>query len=373
MHGFLASGFERVGTAFQANFIENGELGAAFAAVRDGVIVCDIWGGTADRATQRPWTRDTLQLIFSGTKGLVATCIAMLIERGKLELDEPVARYWPEFGKENVNVGDVVSHQARLPGIETPSTAADLTDDVRMGAILAAQPQSDDPRARFCYHALTYGWLCGELVRRVDGRSIGRFFADEIAGSLGLDAWIGLPASQEARVSTLELAPSWGASPHLHQQAYETDALLRSAWGNPVLIARGSFPWNQPSFHRAEIPGANGIADARSVARLYGALARGGAPILSEAAVRLARQPLAEGRDELYGEDRRFAIGFQLQVATAYGPPPDAFGHGGAGGSLHGAWPTEKVGYSYCMNLMQDGARPDPRPARLLEALYASL
>ena len=182
--GYVAPGYEPVREAFERNFAERGELGAAFAAFRNGEPVVDLWGGIADRASGRPWREDTLQLIYSGTKGLVALCVLMLIDRGKLRLDDPVNRHWPEFGKPEILVRHIVSHTARLPGIDTPITVADLHDDRRMAAILAAQAPNPDPRAALCYHALTYGWLCGELVRRVDGRSVGRFFAEEVAGPL---------------------------------------------------------------------------------------------------------------------------------------------------------------------------------------------
>src|SRR3954447_8168956 len=190
--GFVAPGFEPVREAFERNFSERGELGAAFAAVRDGEPVVDLWGGVADRASGRPWREDTIVTIFSGTKGFVAACMLLLIQRGQLELDAPVARYWPEFaqaGKAHVRVRDVVAHTVRLPYVATPVTWQEATDDVRMAELLAAQPQNTDPRAAYSYHALTFGWLCGELLRRVDGRSIGRFLADEVTGPLGLDVW----------------------------------------------------------------------------------------------------------------------------------------------------------------------------------------
>jgi CubicO group peptidase (beta-lactamase class C family) len=374
VQGFVSSGFEAVAEAFEENFRHRGELGAAFAAVAGGELVVDLWRGTADRYTHRPFDRDTLQVVFSGSKGFVAVCMLILIDRDLLDLEASVARYWPEFGKPGIRVRDVVGHTARLPGIEARISIDELTDDRKMSALLAAQAQSADPRAALCYHALTYGWLCDELVRRVDGRSIGRFFAEEIARPLDLDLWIGLPADQERRVATLELSPEWGKSEHLDRSSYARDPLMRIAWGNPEVFGADSFPWNRPDFHRAEIPGANAVGTARSIARLYGCLAEGGRPILSEKAVGFGRQTLSEGFDQLNDEYRRFGVGFALQTETsALGPPPDAFGHSGAGGSMHGAWPTQRVGYSYAMNLMRDGVRPDPRNKALLDALYQAV
>jgi CubicO group peptidase (beta-lactamase class C family) len=355
IEGFVAPGFEAVADAFRDNFAKRGELGAAFAAFRGGEAVVDLWGGIADRASGRAWKEDALQLVFSGTKGFVAVAALILIDRGLLDLDASVRSYWPEFGKPQVRVRDVFGHTARLPGFATPVSVAELTDDRRLAALLAAQSQSDDPRAALCYHALTYGWLSGELIRRVAGRSVGRFFAEEVATPLAIDLWIGLPPEAEHRVTTLELASDWGQTGHLNPESYANDPLLASVWGNPEMLSAKSFPWNDPAFHRAEIPGANGIGTARSIARLYACLADGGAPLCSRETVRLGRTMVSEGFDQLHDEARRFGVGFQLQTETmSYGPPPDAFGHGGAGGSVHGAWPSLGVGYSYAMNLMRD-------------------
>ena len=374
--GFVAPGFEGVVEAFERNFAERDELGAAFAAVVDGETVVDLHGGLADRATNRPWAADTLQLIFSGTKGLVAVCVLLLLERGQLELDAPAARWWPELGGEP-RVRDLVSHTARLPGLDTPLDDGALTDDVRMAALLAAQPRSDDPRAAFCYHALTYGWLCGELVRRADGRSIGRFFAEEVAAPLELELWIGLPPELEPRVSTLERHASWPTRPHLSPEGL-ADPLTRSIWGNPSAFPGGSFPWNRADYHAAEIPGAGGIGTARSVARLYACLARGGAldgvRLLSEETIRLGRTELASGHEPVLDLPMAFGVGFQLQTAELpFGPPGDGFGHGGAGGSIHGAWPGLRVGFSYAMNCMRDDEDEDGRSDALLRALHEAV
>lgn len=374
MQGYLAPGFEAVGEAFNANFRDGRELGAAFAAFRNGEPLVDVWSGTADRNAGRKWNEDSLQLVFSGTKGLVATCMLILLERKQLSLDEPVQRYWPEFGKRHILVRDVVAHTARLPGFDVPITLEDLKDDRQMGLLLARQSPSQDTRAKFCYHGLTYGWLCGELVRRVDGRSIGKFFSEEIASVLGLELWLGLPAVEEPRVTTLELSPRWGARRHLDPKALESDGLLRSVWGNPEFLSPGSFPWNRSDFHSAEIPAVNAIGTARAIARLYSCLAAGGHPILKEDTVRVARQERSHGFDALLGDWLRFGVGFQLQTETlTYGPARDAFGHSGAGGSVHAAWPTERVGFSYAMNLMVDGAEPDNRASTLLNALHGAL
>lgn len=254
----------------------------------------DLWGGVADPDTGRPWTRDTLQLIYSGTKGLVAACVLILVERGALHLDAPVADYWPEFaahGKDRITVAEVMSHQGRLPGVRARLSRDDVLEPVRMAALLAAQPPESDPRAALIYHALTYGWLTAELIRRVDGRGVDAFFADEIAGPLGLDLWIGLPPEHEHRVSTISYGPDLAAEP---DAPAPTDELARIVQANPPMFVRGDMVWNTARVHQAVIPGAGAIGTARSVARFYGCLARGGeidgVRILSEATLQLGRR-----------------------------------------------------------------------------------
>lgn len=378
--GFVAPGFEAVREAFVDNLRERGELGAAFAVTRGGEPVVDLWGGVADRATGRPWQRDTLQVIFSGTKGLVALSLLMLVDRGVLEIDAPVARYWPEFaahGKGHIRVCDVASHRASLPGVREALAQDDILDDRRMAALLADQPAESDPRAASAYHALTYGWLCGELLRRVDGRSVGRFFADEVAAPLELELWIGLPETLEPRVSQLAYARDWG-SRSWSAEEIAADELLNRAVNNPPLFPSGLIPWNEPRWHRAEVPGAGGIGSARSLARLYACLAGGGAldgvQLLSASTLARGRQTLSRRWDPLARADQVFGFGFELQTASLpFGPTPDAFGHRGAGGSTHCAWPSLRAGVSYAMNLMRDDADVDPRAQALLRAAHDSL
>ena len=370
--GFVAPGLEAVREEFERNFAERGEVGAAFAAFRAGEPIVDLWGGVADSATGRPWESGTMQCIFSGSKGLVAVCMLILIERGQLELEAPIARYWPEFaqaGKEDVRVRDAVAHAARLPGLAVEVTWQEATDDRRMAELLAAQPQSDDPRAVSSYHALTYGWLCGELVRRVDGRSIGRFFAEEVAGPLELELFIGLPEAFEPRVARLETASTWGSNPYLRKERLAADPLLRSIAANPERFTAGKLAANERAWRAAEVPATNAIGTARSIAKLYGCLDQ----LLEPATIELGRTPLSNYFDELCDTERLWGVGFVLQTAEKHnGPPADAFGAGGAGGSRAGRWPTQRVGFSYAMNLMRDDP-DDSRGLALMSALHAGL
>jgi CubicO group peptidase (beta-lactamase class C family) len=376
IRGLVDPGFEPVANEFERNFTDRGELGAAFSATRNGKAVVDVWGGNA--APDLSWRGDTLQVIFSGTKGLTAACMLMLIDRGQLDLEKPVVHYWPEFAANNKSgllVRDIVSHHAGLPGIASKTLSFnDLTDSEKMESLLAAEPLSSDPNAYRCYHALTIGWLCGAVLRRIDGRSIGRFFRDEIAGPLSLDIWMGLPVDLEKRVGLLELSPEFGPWDDGLTQQQAEDPTRRSIWGNPPLFPAEGLPWNTRQFHASEIPGASAIATARSMARFYACLAQGG----ELDGVRLMRrETLIAGRRELnrfvdpfIAEPLAFGTVFALQTEkNRFGPSPSAFGHSGAGGSLHAAWPDKNVGFSYVMNQM----RIDPEDQRMrtvLRALY---
>ena len=378
--GAVAAGYESVAEQFETNFAERGEVGAAFAAYVDGVPVVDVWAGLADRKRATPWNKDTLVGIYSGSKGLVACCLLVLIERGLLALEEPVASYWPEFaanGKEAILVRDVVSHQARLPGLLTSVSVEDAADDRRMAELLAAQAPLPGPRAGPRYHALTFGWLCGELVRRVDGRSIGRLLQEEIADPLKLDLWIGLPEDEEARVATLEIGETFATTQSGLAVDRSEDEDAWSVWSNPPRFSGGYLAANLRAWRAAEIPASNGVATARSLARLYGALACGGAldgtRILMPRTIEQGRRRLSLGQDPHIGEVA-FATGFQLQTAErALGPEPDAFGHSGAGGSVHGAWPSLRVGFSYTPNMLTGLGATDTRATGLLTALHAAL
>jgi CubicO group peptidase (beta-lactamase class C family) len=372
--GTVATGFELVAEEFERTYTERRDIGAAFAAVHKGRKVVDLWGGMA--APGVPWRQDTLQVIYSGTKGLIASCMLILIERGLIDLDAPVAKYWPEFaanGKERIRVRHVVSHRAGLPGIVFPLTPADIPDYEKMEGLLAAQAPSTDPEAYHSYHALTIGWLCGALIRRVDGRQLGRFFAEEVAGPLKLEAWIGLPESEEHRVGRMELDPdsAWSDDP-------PEDATHRTIWGNPLLFPTyQDLAWNSRAYHAAEIGGAGGIATARAVARYYACMAQGG----ELDGVRILKpETIAEGlrlRSKFYDpfvvEPMAYGTVFAVQTEQGrFGPPPDAFGHSGAGGSIHGGWPSTGTGFSYTMNQMRID-QEDARSRYLLQALHMAV
>lgn len=369
--GFVAPGFEAVAEEFERNFTERHDVGAGFAAMHDGRMVVDLWGGEAAKGV--PWREDTLQIIYSGTKGLLAACVLKLIEQGRLDLNQKVAAYWPEFarnGKGTVRVRHVVSHGAGLPGIMSDLTPADWADYEKMEQLLAAQPLASDPNAFHAYHALTIGWIIGALVRRIDGRTLGRFFAEEFAAPLGLETWIGLPEAFEPRVGKMRLGE--GMAPLTAEQL--SDPVLKSIWGNPPLFPDDDMAWNTRALHAAEIGGAGGISTARSMARYYGCMALGGTldgvTVLEPQTVALGHNELSRFVDPYIAEAMAFGTIWALQTPQGrFGPAPDAFGHSGAGGSIHGAWPTERTGFSYTMNEMR--ADPEDKRSRyVLEQLY---
>jgi CubicO group peptidase (beta-lactamase class C family) len=344
----IAPGFEQVAEEFER---VRGNGGAAFAAFVDGEPVVDLTAGLG---------KDALFLIHSGTKGLVAVCVLLLIERGELELEAPVSRYWPAF-HDGVLVRHVMSHTAGLPGLRRGFRVEELLDSRARAAELAEEPLFWPPGERLAYHALSYGWLCNELIVRVDGRSTGRFFADEVAEPLGLELWIGLPPEQEHRVVKLRRGEGYGIT-YLGEGP---EPLLSALYGD--LLTGSSL--NDPRFHRAEIPGANGIGTARSVARLYGNLDR----VLAPSTVQLGRRELSRDLCAVTWRPYAYGVGFELQTELRrFGPPGEGFGHTGSGGSVHGAWPKENVGFSYAMTELRAEAG-DERGNRLLAALRAAL
>jgi CubicO group peptidase (beta-lactamase class C family) len=356
----VAPGFEPVADAF-TGLMADGH-GLAFAATVDGAPVVDLWGGTIEGTRQ--WVADTPALVFSGTKGIVATALLMLVDRGALEIDQAVSDVWPEFavaGKQAVRISHILSHTAGLPAVET---AAAPVDQMTIAGLLAAQMPMV-PVGAPSYHALTFGALCDGLIRRVDGRSTGRFVADEIAGPLGLDLWIGTPPDVAARTALPFRRSDFRLAAEL---APKPDPRLGLVYG---LLSE--IDWLATL--GLEIPSANGVATARSLARLYGCLACGGEidgfRLLSPEVLALARQELSNGLDPLSGRKLRFSAGFELTgTPSELGPIDDAFGFTGSGGSSHGAWPSRRVGFSFVITEMRPESEDD-RAHQVLDALAA--
>ncbi|MGW0188925.1 serine hydrolase domain-containing protein [Streptomyces sp. NPDC003362] len=381
VHGHCDSRFSAVRTAFEENFRDRGELGAAVAVTVGGVTVVDLWGGWADPARTRPWERDTLVNVWSTTKGPVALCAHVLADRGLLDLDAPVATYWPEFaaaGKEKVLVRHLLSHRAGLSGPREPHSFADLCDWELTTARLAATEPWWEPGTRSGYHALTYGHLVGEVVRRVSGLRPGAFLEREVTGPLGADFTIGLPEREAGRAATLVHAPAVRNSEQAAAFSRLTPAAL-AALTNPAVGAKEA---NTPEWRAAEIPAANGHGTARAVAALYGVLAGrgayGGHRVLSAEAAERVREGQGACRDLVLGAgfDGETEAGLGLWLSGphgSYGPNPRAFGHDGFGGSCGLADPEAGVSLGYVMNRMGPRIADDPRKMALVEAVYSAL
>jgi CubicO group peptidase (beta-lactamase class C family) len=384
--GTTDPGFEPVREAFARNFDEHGEVGAAVAVFLHGRPAVDLWGGTADPATGRAWERDTLQLVYSTTKGVTAACAHLLAQRGELDLDAPVATYWPEFaaaGKAGIPVRWLLTHQAGLPVLDEPVTAEQAITWHPLVEALAAQRPVWEPGTRAGYHATTYGFLVGEVVRRVSGRSIGRFLAEEIAGPLGLDLFIGLPEREWPRMSRLvEVAPDFDAMAGIDLTALPEP--MRSAlapWIDPTSLARRSVrvisppvDHDSPAGWAAELPSSGGITTARSLARFYAALIGevDGHRLLDDEHLADATAERFAGTDEVLRQPARAATGFGLPTPGAFWRTPTAFGNTGRGGSIGLADPADGLAFGYVMNRIVDGG-PDPRAANLLAAVRACL
>jgi CubicO group peptidase (beta-lactamase class C family) len=382
--GSVESGFEGVRDAFARNFSEHGDVGAGFSLYVEGTKVVDIWGGT-DPRNGRAYTRDTLQLVFSTTKGATALCANLLAQRGQLDVDAPVATYWPEFaqaGKERIPVRWLLCHKAGLPTIDRHLSFEDALAWHPVIRALEAQAPLWEPGSQHGYHALTFGFLVGEVVRRVTGKSLGTYFAEEVAEPLGLEFWIGLPPEQEERVAPVlgRLVPPASSDPGAQK-------LLDDLMGPESLLGRalslnGAIPktslFNRAELHAAELPAANGITNARSVARMYAGIVEalpGGPvePLLGPAQIRAARTRQTEGPDRCLVFETAFGLGFF--TASRYSPygSPGSLGHTGAGGSVGFCDPEHRIGFGYVMNKMQRNLSGDPRTRGLVRAVYAAI
>ena len=371
--GFCDSTFEGVKQAFAANFDKGKELGASVAVTVDGQPVVDLWAGDAD-PQGTPWSRDTLVNVYSTTKTMAAFCVLILADRGEIDLHAPVADYWPEFaanGKEGVTVAHVMSHSAGLSGFDPPlKEAAELYDWDGICARLAAQAPWWEPGSVSGYHAITQGYLQGEIVRRVSGRSIGRFFREEIAEPLGADFHIGLDPSHDSRVGEL-IPPNVG----LGGAVQDPDSIAgRTHSGAPLDATEPQ----TSAWRRAEIPAAGGIGNARSIARIHSALACGGSvdgvSLLSEAGVARILEEQTRGQDLVLGTPIVFGMGFGLNDPSfPISPNPRAFFWGGWGGSLAVIDLDARVSIAYAMNRMEADLMGDLRGGTIAGAVYAAL
>jgi len=374
IHGTVAPGFESARRAFEENFARAGdyqEVGASFAAFHKGKCVVDLWGGFRDRTRTKPWKRDTLINIWSSTKGVTATAIAVLVDRGQLAYEDLVTKHWPEFGangKEKITVAQVMSHRAGLNGFAEPTTIEDMYDWNACVAKLGRQKPAWLPGTASSYHAMTYGWLAGELVRRISRKSIGAFVREEIAAPLDADVFIGLPRSQEPRVAEMIGPKSVAPVPPLSEIAA---LCLVNPQQNPEAP-------NTRAWRAAAIPAANGQASAMGLARIYAALAGDGSlegkSILSSKTIARMTTPTTNNgdRDMMLGFVDAWGMGMALNRPGIYGPNARAFGHSGWGGSFGCADPDAQLSIGYVCNQMGPDLVGDPRAAGLCNAVLAA-
>jgi CubicO group peptidase (beta-lactamase class C family) len=375
--GFVDAGYGPVVDAFKANFLLHDDLGSACSVYVGGRQVVELWGGIADRRMGRPWNRDTAAVMFSCSKGVLAVCVYRLVEDGRVDLDAPIAQYWPAFGdhgKAGITLRDAMSHRAGLPALDIDLGRDEvLAWDPVIRAIEAQRPLHA-PRDGHIYHGLTYGWIVGEVIRRITGVLPGRFFRAAIGDILGLRTWIGMPAAARSTVA-------WMEPPLPDEDSAAAREAARLARDN-IMVARsmsmggafvfpakdGLVTFNDPEIQAAEVPGANGISTAESLARLYAACVGPieGTRLLSARSIRDALQVRSTGpqRSGMPDDGARWGTGFQL--SSPPGQPmlgPTSFGHAGAGGQLGFADAAREVGFAYLSNQM--GGYGDARARQL--------
>lgn len=350
-----------------------GEGGMAFSVYRAGKPLLQLHGGTA--AEGRPWTADTMAVLFSGTKGLTATLAALMIGRGELDPDAPVAEYWPEFaahGKAGARVHHVLDHTIGLPYVDPDPDGDERLDNVLMAERLAAQPTLWEPGTKVAYHAVTYGYLMAEILRRITGASVGSLLRSELAEPYGLDVHLGLPEAEEVRVAPVFRADGYRISTYL-QDDPERRSIVDRMYGSSLTSQNP--PFNTRAHHAAELAAGGGIATADAMAKMYSLLLSPGdldAPLIPTATLARATRTWSEGKDVINDRPVRFGLGYELDdpIGT-YGPVRPAFGHTGAGGGLHGAWPEQDLAFSFLPREMR--SEDEDRRVKDLLAVLAEI
>ena len=374
--GFIAKGYEKVRQAFEQNFTSGQEVGAACCIYRDGKPVVNIWGGLKNSDTQEAWNENTVQVIFSAIKGMTTICILSLVEQGKLNLDEPIATYWPEFaaeGKDVITLSMVLSHRAGVPFIDGDFTLQDVYDRDLVIEAIARQRPAWEPGTAHGYHVRTFGWILGEVVRRVTGKSFGEVVQDTISKPLGIPLWVGLPDSEMDNVAKL-IPPPTGSQNLIDLMG--ADSIMVKAITGPSNLFDYNEMWNTPELLRAEMPSSNGVSNAHALAKIYASLLGNGVDnirLLTEETVKNARQPLSSGPDSVIVMDTVFGTGFNLPAMLAPVCGENSFGHPGAGGSIAFADPDAGISFGYVSNKMRVEPGIEKRTEAILEATYQSL
>ena len=370
--GFIHDRFASVRTAFEANLASGADVGASFCATIDGEVVVDLWGGFADEARTRPWERDTIINVYSTTKTMTALTALLVADRGELDFDAPVAKYWPEFaanGKQAVKVSHLMSHSSGLSGWKEPITSDVLYDWDKATSLLAAQAPYWEPGTACGYHAITQGYLVGEVIRRITGKSLGTVFREEIAEPLGADFHIGLPASEDSRVAVLIPPPAGGGI----ADGVQTE-LQHNMSHNPGVDVSET---RTRQWRGAEIPAAGGTGNARSISLVHTILSNGGVArgkrFMSEAGCRKALELQIEGQDLILGVATRYGMGFGLAGGLVPLPSPNCIYWGGYGGSLAIIDMDARATFGYAMNKMAGTTSGDARAFSLVMAMWQGM
>ncbi|MGW5560881.1 serine hydrolase domain-containing protein [Micromonospora sp. NPDC003944] len=376
IHGDVDERYGRVADVFRDNFTSHGEVGAAVTVYVRGRKVVDLYGGVADTRTGRPWEAHTPAVVFSCTKGILAVCAYLLVQQGRLDLDAPVTRYWPEFGqhgKAHIPVRWLLTHQAGLPALDRTLTLDEVLAWDPVVTAIEAQAPLWEPGTAHGYHSMTYGWLVGEVIHRVTGQFPGAFFADTVADPLGLRTWLGLPAAESDSVAW-DLAPPPDPDPFVDPVA-ERGITMGGAFAFPA-DADGLVSFNDDAIRAAGVPGAGAVSTADGLARLYAACVSDlqGGPLLTAASVDDAVVVRSRGQQRHGPPDtgQRWGTGFLLHSPPARPLLGErSFGHDGAGGNLAFADAEHQVGFGYVVNQMR--AMGDERANRLTAAVHACL
>ncbi len=373
--GTVEKGFEPVREAFAANFERHGEVGAACCVYRRGRVVVDLWGGTTLPGGGRPYTAETLQMVWSTAKGVVALAAHILAQDGRLDFDTPVVEYWPEFaaeGKSGIPVRWLFSHQAGLIGIDQPLGLDAVLAWTPLAEALAAQRPFWTPGTAHGYHAYTYGWLAGEVIRRITGMSPGRFVSERIAKPLELEFWIGLPEALEARVAPVLPPPSGTPPDPLTARTADPTTLTHKSF---TVLTIPPAQYNEYPFWSAEVPAGNGIGTARALARMYAACIGevDGVRLLAPDTLERAIVTQARGDDLVVPYETHYGTGFQLPFPFRPMAGAGSFGHYGSGGSVGFAHNELGFSFGYVMNQMRPAYGLDPRTTGLIQALLACL
>lgn len=381
IEGFVAEGFERINERFAAIIAQAPDAGSAVSIWHEGRNVVNLWGGVADKDAKTPWVEDTKAVVFSSTKGLMSLAIAQLYQAGKISYDDLVIKYWPEYkgaGKDGTTIRDLVAHRAGVPFFEVDIQEDQVIDWDYMVSRIEAEPAMWEPGSTYAYHAITHGWITGEIIRRVTGMSPGQFLAKYISAPLAADTWLGLPAELENKVSV--------SFPHEDLTKFFVDLKEKDTYAGNFLIRSltlgNAFPmnlvgkikgFNAPEVHQAEIPGAGGISTAHGISKIWSSVVHetDGVRLLSDETVRYVTGVQSEGKPftDLEPPYGAFGMGFQLDSPARRYLTSASFGHDGAGGQCAFADPEHKIGFGFVTSEMRGGELEDDRATSLIGEL----